>query len=46
MSLMYRKSFSIVDPIRETEPEYYPVGHDYPSPELDEPMLDLKQDLS
>ena len=46
MSLLYRKSFSIVDPTRETEPEYYPVGHDYPSPELDEPMLDLKQDLS
>ncbi|THZ64282.1 hypothetical protein D6C86_02622 [Aureobasidium pullulans] len=46
VSLLYRKSFSIVDPTRETEPEYYPVGHDYPSPELDEPMLDLKQDLS
>ena len=31
---------------RETEPEYYPVGHDAPVPEFDESLLSLKQDLS
>lgn len=37
---------TLVDRCRETEPEYYPVGHDYPHGELDESLLALKQDIS
>lgn len=36
----------IADPQSETEPEYYPVGHDSAEPDAEKRMLALKQSLS